>query len=155
VLFLIKNVECVQNTRIRQDHKMMLEPIFSVKNYDGSSKSMEAAALTKMLTRMPEEKSVSICAIISNDNSKGRAKARHRENGGELPNNIDEPTFIADPLHWMRVCAHPIYNLASFLMKKSAVTKGLAAHLKYCYGACVKRNRNLPAQELSKKVFSI
>jgi hypothetical protein len=126
-----------------------------VKNYDGSSKSMEAAALTKMLTRMPEEKSVSICTIISDDDSNGRAKARRVENGGELPNHVEEPTFFADPSHRKRVFARPIYNLASLPMKKSAVTKGLAAHLKYCYGACVKRNRHLPAQELSTKVFNI
>jgi hypothetical protein len=40
-------------------------------------------------------------------------------------------------------------------MKRSAVTKGLAAHLKYCFRACVKRNWHLPAQELLMKVFNI
>jgi len=39
--------------------------------------------------------------------------------------------------------------------KKNAVTKPLAAHLKYCYGACVKRNRNKTAEELSAKVHNI
>jgi hypothetical protein len=33
--------------------------------------------------------------------------------------------------------------------------KGLAAHLKYCYGACVKCNRNRTAEELSVKVHNI
>jgi hypothetical protein len=126
-----------------------------VKSYDGSSKSMEVAALTKMLTCMPEEKSVCICAIISDNDSNGRAKAHHIDNGGVLPNNVEKQTFSADPLHRKRVFARPIYNLASLPMSKSAVTKGLAAHLKYCYGACVKRNRHLPAQELSTKVFNI
>jgi hypothetical protein len=30
-------------------------------------------------------------------------------------------------------------NLANLPKKKSAVMKGLASHLKYCYGACVKK----------------
>jgi hypothetical protein len=40
-------------------------------------------------------------------------------------------------------------------MKESAVMKSLANHLKYCYGACVKRNRHLPAKELAVKVRNI
>jgi hypothetical protein len=39
-------------------------------------------------------------------------------------------------------------------MKTSRVTKGLAGRLKYCYGACVKRNCNLSANELSSKVYN-
>jgi hypothetical protein len=70
-----------------------------IKHYEGSSKSMEAAALTKMLMRRPDEKVVSTCAIILDDDSNGRAKSRHIENGGELPNNAEEPTFYASPSH--------------------------------------------------------
>jgi len=40
-------------------------------------------------------------------------------------------------------------------VKVSAIKKGLATHLKYCYGACVKRYRHLTAQELSDKVYNI
>ncbi len=40
-------------------------------------------------------------------------------------------------------------------MKMSTVNKGLVAHLKYCYGACVKRYRHLSSQELSEKVYNI
>ena len=35
------------------------------------------------------------------------------------------------------------------------MTKGLASHLKYCYGACVKRNRHLTPQQLGIKVRNI
>ena len=48
-----------------------------------------------------------------------------------------------------------MYNLASAPKKTSKVTKGLAAHLKYCYGACVKRNMLLTADELSEKVYNV
>jgi hypothetical protein len=40
-------------------------------------------------------------------------------------------------------------------VKVSKVTKGLASHLKYCYGACVKRNHKLSAIQLSEKVYNI
>jgi len=54
---------------------------------------MEAVALPKILIQMPDEKVVSICAITSDDDSNGRSKARHVDNGGELPNHVEEPTF--------------------------------------------------------------
>ncbi len=67
----------------------------------------------------------------------------------------EQPRFMADPSHRKRVFARAIYNLASAPKKTSKVTKGLATHLKYCYGACVKRNRHLTAEELSLKVYNI
>lgn len=50
--------------------------------------------------------------------------------------------------------AKSIYNLANASTKISTVNKGLAAHLKYCYGAWVKRYRHLSVQELSEKVYN-
>jgi hypothetical protein len=126
-----------------------------VKNYEGSSKAMEAAALVKMLSRIAEEKGVSICTVISDDDSNARAKARHVSNGGLLPLTVEEPRFLADPSHRKRVFARAIYNLSNLSAKISTVNKGLAAHLKYCYGACVKRYRHLSSEELSKKVYNI
>jgi hypothetical protein len=65
---------------------------------------------------------------------------------------VEEPTFLANPSHWKRVFARSIYNLAS---TPSKVSKGLATHLKYCYGACIKQNWHLPAADLSQKVHNI
>ncbi len=76
------------------------------------------------------EKNVSVCTIISDDDSNARAKAQHVSNGGQLTANTEEPTFLADPSHRKRVFARVIYTLASAPMKVSRVTKGLAAHLK-------------------------
>jgi len=53
------------------------------------------------------------------------------------------------------VFARAIYNLASAPVKVSRVSKGLAGHLKYCYGACVKWYRHLTVEELSQKVYNI
>jgi hypothetical protein len=60
---------------------------------------MEAAALVKMLSRIPEEKGVSICTVISDDDSNARAKARHVSNGSLLPLTVEEPRFLTDPSH--------------------------------------------------------
>ncbi len=126
-----------------------------MKNYVGTSKSMEASALVKMLIQMVEEKNILICAIISDNDSCGRARARHISKGGQLPTSVEEPTFLADPSHRKQVFARAIYNLANALVKTSKVTKGLAGHLKNCYGACVKRNHHHTADELSKRVQNI
>jgi ribosomal protein L37AE/L43A len=88
-----------------------------MKNYDGTSKSMKAAALVSMLCHTPQEKGVSIKAIISDDDSNGRKKAQHIDRGGQLPTHVEEPNFFADPSHRKRVFARAIYNLANASMK--------------------------------------
>jgi hypothetical protein len=108
-----------------------------------------------MLSRAPETYGVSICTIASDDDSNGRAKAEHICNGGLLPDAVEEPAFLADPSHRKCVFTRAIYNLASAPAKVSKVSKGLAAHLKYCYSVCVKQNCHLPATELSGKVQNI
>ena len=85
---------------------------------------MEAAALTQMLKRIPEEKGVSICTIVTDDDSNGRAKSRHESNCGILPDHVEEPVFRADPSHRKRVFARPIYNLSSMPKKKKCCNKG-------------------------------
>ena len=47
------------------------------------------------------------------------------------------------------------YTIGVSTKKRSKVIKGLAADLKYCFGACVKRNRHLTAEELSKKLYKV
>lgn len=124
---------------------------YCIKNYEGSSNSMEAAALTKMLIQMPDEKHMTICTVISNDDSNGRAKSCHKENGGELFNTVKEPTFLAAPVrHTERGFLH-----VQSIIWKSAVMNGLASRLKFCYGACVKQNGHLTAKELGVKVRNI
>jgi len=145
---VVFNKKCALCTKTHCDRKHQC-----VKNYEGSSKTMEAAGLVKILTRMPEW-GVSVCTIISDDKSNARAKAQHLANGGQLTENIEEPKFLADPSHRKRVFARAIYNLASAPVKVSRVSKGLAGHLKYCYGACVKRYRHLTVEELSQKVYN-
>jgi hypothetical protein len=146
------NKKCATCTKSKDGKQ---KPHNCVKNYEGSSKSMEAAGLVQMLNRMPTEKHVSIATIVSDDDSNARSKAQHTNNGGQLTNTTEEPSFLADPSHRKRVFARAIYNLASAPVKVSRVSKGLAGHLKYCYGACVKRYRHLTVEELSKKVYNI
>ncbi len=90
----------------------------------GTSKAMEAKALDHMLERGAQKNNVSICTIISDDNSNGRAIAQHVRNGGQLTTAIEQPTVMADPSHCKRVFAHAIYNLAS-APKKTARLRGM------------------------------
>ncbi len=115
---------------------------------------MKASLLVKMLICMPVEKGASIRTIISNDDSKGRTKVQHIDNVGLLPQNIEEPSFLAHPSYLKRVFARAIYNLADAPVKVSKVSKGLAAHSKN-YGACVKWYRHLSATELLEMVYNI
>ena len=69
-----------------QKHKCMM-------TYQGTPKSMEAEALVEILQRAPEAHKISICTIISDDNSNGRGKAQHVTNGGKLLENIEESNF--------------------------------------------------------------
>jgi hypothetical protein len=143
---VVYNKKCKTCTKHHKKHSSVDVPVkkhHCIKIFDGSSKSMEAAALVQMIIRMPDEKGASISTIISNDDSNGRAKAQHIKNGGALPPHVEEPTFMADPSHRIRVFARAIYNLANAPLSVSQVSKGLAAHLKYCYGACLKGNRHL------------
>jgi hypothetical protein len=68
-----------------------------VKKYEGTTKGMEAQV--KMLERAPEKYNVSVCTIILDDDSNGRAKAQHVSNGGQLTQPVEEPRFLADPSH--------------------------------------------------------
>jgi uncharacterized CHY-type Zn-finger protein len=90
-----------------------------VRNYEGTSKAMEAAAIVEMLCRAPEKLNVSICTVVSDDDSNGRAKARHVTNGGKLPLTIEQPTFLADPSHRKRVFARAVYYLAAAPKKQA------------------------------------
>jgi hypothetical protein len=77
VSFLTKKcAKCTKNaTRTGNDSDIKIHKC--VKIFEGSSKSMEAAGLVLMLNRMPMEKNVSVCTIISDDDSNARAKAQH------------------------------------------------------------------------------
>jgi hypothetical protein len=94
-----------------------------VKNYEGTSKAMEAQALVELLERAPKQHNVSICTIISDVDSNGRAKAQFVSNGGQLRKAVEQPTFKADPSHRKRVFARAIYQLALAPKKTSKVKK--------------------------------
>jgi hypothetical protein len=68
---------------------------------------------------------------------------------------IDEPNSLADPSHWKWVFSCDIHSLAAALQKTSKVSNGLSGHLTYCYGACVKSNRDLLVEQLSLKMHNV
>jgi hypothetical protein len=72
---------CAKHEKKRIETGKLVRNHECMKNYEGTSKSMETAALVKMLICMLEEKGVTIIAIISDDDSNGRRKAQHIDNG--------------------------------------------------------------------------
>lgn len=78
------NKKCVLCTKIYRCHgsDQTVKKHKCVKNNEGSSKTMEAAGLVKMLSQILGEKGVSVCTIVSDKDSNARAKAHHIQNGG-------------------------------------------------------------------------
>jgi hypothetical protein len=79
---------CNKHEQRRIETGQLIKKHICMKNYEGTSKSMEAAALVCMLSRMPHEKGVSIKAVVSDDDSNGEKKAQHIANGGQLPPHV-------------------------------------------------------------------
>jgi hypothetical protein len=98
---MVYNKKCGMCTKhlARTDTYQDLKNHRCVKNYEGTSKGMEAQALVKMLERAPEKYNVSICTIISDGDSNGFLKVQHIRNGGRLTQAFEEPSFLADPSH--------------------------------------------------------
>jgi hypothetical protein len=110
-----------------------------VKNYEGSSKPVEASALTKMLIRIPEEMGVTICTIITDDDSNGQSKLCHVDNGDILSTNVKEPAFHADPSHQKRVVARAIYNLSNLPMNKNTYKRVSGTYQVLLWSVCEKK----------------
>ena len=91
-------------------------------NYEGSSKAMEADAALTLYKGIYHkyDKKIHLKAVVADDDSSIRALLKHRCNNpkGRLPEEMNEPDWLADPSHRTKVVAKPIYQLAA-LSKKS------------------------------------
>jgi len=120
------------------------------RNHEGSSGSMEPIAVLKMVVRMYQEHNVVVSPIITDDDSSIKAKlkwsnANHmlktnttttpkiinsngnlvtRPDKGELPLDMDEPKFLADPIHRKKTLKGELYRLESQkVANKKTLTK--------------------------------
>ena len=93
------------------------------KNFKGSSKSMEASAILKMVEDAFYNCFFIIDVIVSDDDSTMRAVLKHPYKGargqvlksskGKLHTEIPEPSFLADPSHRVKVVAKHIFSIVN------------------------------------------
>ena len=91
------------------------------KNFEGSSKSMEASAIFKMVEDALYNRAFIVDTIISDKDSKMRAVLKHPLIGvrgqvlkiskGKLDEEIPEPQFLADLTHRVKVVAKHIFSV--------------------------------------------
>jgi len=121
-------------------------------NYEGSSKAMEADAALTLYKDIYNKsgKRIHLQAVVADDDSSMRALLKHRCNNpkGRLPEDMNEPDWLADPSHRTKVVAKPIYHLASLSNKISICTKLDAMRIKKYFGYMIKTNRTKSIPEI-------
>lgn len=127
-----------------------------VKNYENSSKAMEADVALELVEFLHNEHSgdVFIEHIVADDDSTMRSLLQHKsENSkkGKLKKSVDVPKWLADPSHRTKVVAKPIYALAAAPKSKSLVTKLDAMRIKKYYSYFIKQCRDLPFEEMKRR----
>ena len=93
------------------------------KNFEGSSKSMEASAILKMVEDAFYNRFIIIDVIVSDDDSTMRAVLKHpsksdrghvlKSSKGKLHTDIPEPSFLADPSQRVKVVAKQIFSIVN------------------------------------------
>jgi len=131
-----------------------------VKNYDGSSGSMEPMAVLDMYISLYDQKSVVVGRIVTDDDSTIKAKLKYsndtwmeknnttikpkiinsngkqvvRPDHGEIPARMPEPSFDADPNHRKKLVGKVLWGLAKKKVdEKKTMTKCDAMRLQRCY----------------------
>ena len=116
------------------------------KNWEGSSKSMESAAILHMVKQSSENGFI-VGSIVSDDDSVMWAHLRHnidptnKSDKGKLPKWVHQPIFLADPTHRNKVVASRFYKLAGLSVKQSQVDKVVARRMKKYWGYMLSQNR--------------
>ena len=113
---------------------------------DLSSKSMEPAAILKIVTEAPSRGYI-VHWIVSDDDSVMRAHLKHKTSTsktdkGKLPIWIMQPHFMADPGHRNKSVASKFYKLSSAPVSVSRVSPAMAKRLKKNWGYMLRQGRN-------------
>ena len=82
------------------------------------------------------DKKIYLKTVVADDDSSMRALLKHRCNNpkGRLPEEMNEPDWLADPSHRTKVVAKPIYQLTALSNKISICTKLDAMRIKKYFG---------------------
>ena len=125
------------------------------KNYDGSSKAMEADAALQLYITLYQHsnKNIVLKAVVTDDDSSMRALLRYKANirKGRLPEVISQPEWFADPSHRTKVVAKSIFLLSTLPMDSSTCTKVDVIRFKKYFGYMIKENRS---KKISEIVFA-
>ena len=122
------------------------------KNFEGSSKSMEAVAILKMVEDAYYNRFFIIDVIVSGNDSTMRAVLKHPIIGvrgqvlktlkGKPDVKIPEPYFLANPSHRIKVVAkHIFYIVNDSKAQRYGCTRADAIRLKKYWGYMIKKNR--------------
>ena len=114
-------------------------------NFEGSSKSMEASDILKMVEDAFYNRFFIVNVIISNDDKTMQAVLKHpligaRVKGMKTPKEkldeeIPEPSFIADPSHLVKVVANHIFSIVNeSRTQRCGCTKADALQIKKYWG---------------------
>ena len=130
------------------------------KKFEGSSKSMEASAILKMVEDAYYNRFFIIDLIVSDDDSTMRAVLKNpiigvrgqvlKTSKGKLDVQTTEPSFIADPSHRNKVVAkHIFYIVNDSKAQRCGCTIADALRLRKYWGYIIKRNMEKTIDELS------
>ena len=121
-------------------------------SFEGSSKSMEASAILKMVEDAYYNHFFIIDVIVSNDDSTMRAVLKNpiigvrgqfiKTSKGKLDVQIPEPSVLADPSHRIKVVAkHIFYIVNDSKAQRCGCIRADALRLKKDWGYMIKKNR--------------
>ena len=131
------------------------------KNFEGSSKSMEASAILKIVEDAFYNRFFIIDVLVADDGSTMRAVPKHPSKGSQgqvlksskvkLHTEICEPNFHKEPSHRVKVVAKHIFSVVNESRDlRYRCTKADALRLKKDWGYMIKNNREKTIEELSE-----
>mmetsp|Transcript_37363 Transcript_37363/g.54638 ORF Transcript_37363/g.54638 Transcript_37363/m.54638 type:complete len:456 (-) Transcript_37363:846-2213(-) len=179
---VLANIVCAKECdKCKQSHAngKKAEPHHCPKNYEGSSKAMEANAALEVTKRMFADHPIYIEKIVADDDSSMKALVRHSYEEKEkenhlfplwswpctsegqkktstcmLPLHIPEPKWLADPTHRTKVVGKRFFDLLKKGKKFSTITKADCLRMKKYYGYFLKQNRDKSIDEMYHTSFA-
>ena len=145
-------------------------------NHEGSSKSMEVEGIFRIIQESFYDHRYQLAVIVSDDDSTMKSNLKHsfqqkidnglmsigdwpttekgnkKSDNGRLPLSINEPKFLADFNHRVKVIGKCVYALASMAKRDSEVTKVMAERVKTNWGLMLKQIRHLDFKKNYEKI---
>ena len=85
--------------------------------------------------------------IVTDDDSTMRSHCKNKKNGGNLPDEIPQPIFLADPSHRIKVMCKPIFAMVSNNKDPDQCKLIDATRIKRYTGYYIRQNRNKSIDE--------